>query len=127
MTTSVLSIVRGANQGAARTAVPALDVNAYAIADDIDLTLLLKGFGVELAVRNAVTHPVAVAGVAVPSAEPLTDLTGLIASGVRVLASASDLASRGLAPNDLLDGIDAVDDAAIAGLLLTHDVTLSCA
>jgi hypothetical protein len=44
----VLSILRDADVGAARDADPALDANAYAVADEIELTLVLKDRGVEL-------------------------------------------------------------------------------
>lgn len=127
MTTSVLSILRGADSGSPRENEPALDVNAYAVADEIDLTILLAGIGVELALARADRHPISIAGVAVPTASPDTDLQALLASGVQVLATASDLDRRGLTVDDLVPGVEAVDDTRIATLIAAHDVTLSCA
>jgi intracellular sulfur oxidation DsrE/DsrF family protein len=125
MVTRVLSIVRGADAGAARATDPALDLNAYAVADEVDLTLVLKDRGVELGLARAACHPDEIAGVDVPATVPATDLTGLLSSGVTVLAVTEDLAARGIAPSDLLDGVAPVDEAALAGLIADHDVTLT--
>lgn len=125
MVTSVLSLVRGADAGAARTADPALDLNAYAVAEDIELTLVLQDRGVELALRDAHHRPARVAGVEVAVAAPEGDIRALVASGVRVLAVREDLARRGLDPAALVDGVDTVDEAELARLLVEHDVTLA--
>ncbi len=121
----VLSIIRGADAGSARTADPALDVNAYAVADDVELTLVLKDRGVELGEIGGRIHPVHIAGVAVPAATPSDDLLALIGSGVRVLAVREDVAQRGLHQDQLVAGIRLVDEAALAQLVLDHDVVLS--
>lgn len=127
MPTRVLTILRGADPGAARTHDPALDVTAFAVAEDVELTLLLRGLGVEHAVRGATTHAVRVAGREVPSATPGADIAALVASGVRVLAADEDLRARGIRPDDLLDGVEPVDEPTVAHLVLSNDVTLSCA
>lgn len=125
MPTRVLSIVRGADAGAARPNDPALDVNAYAVAGDVELTLVLKDHGVELALGGAACHQDTIAGVEVPASVPATDLRALLDSGVRVLAVEADLRARGLTSGDLLDGVEIVDEPAVAELLAACDVTLS--
>lgn len=125
MVTTVLSLLRGADAGAARADDPALDVNAFAVANDVDLTLVLTDRAVELALAAADSRTGAIAGCDVPNAHPEVDLTALVGSGVRVYAVAEDLELRGLGPADLLDGVDTIDRAGVAGLLLRHDVTLT--
>lgn len=124
MPTRVLSLLRGADAGAARAADPALDLNAYAVAEDVELTLVLKDAGVELGLEHATARPGTVAGVEVPAAEPATDLLALLGSGVTVLAVTEDLTARGLDPADLLPGIEPVTERELSSLLTTSDVTL---
>lgn len=121
----VLSIVRGADAGAARAADPALDANAYAVADEIDLTLVLKDRGVELGIAEAAAVPGTLGGVALPVATPGTDLRALLASGVPVHAVLEDLVARGIEPDDLVEGIEPVPEDELAQLIVTHDVTLT--
>lgn len=121
----VLSILRGADAGAARANDPALDLNAYAVAEDIELTLVLKDHGVELALADAACHPEAIAGVEVPATVPATDLRALLDSGVRVLAVGPDLGARGLSVDELLGGVEVVDEPGLAALVASSDVTLS--
>lgn len=122
---SVLSIVRGADAGAARSADPALDTNTYAVADEIELTLVLKDRGVELGLDGVCCDQGMLGGLAIPVAEPGMDLRALIASGVRVHAVAEDLAARGIDPASLVSGIEPLAEAELARLLLEHDVTLT--
>lgn len=121
----VLSIVRGADVGAARDADPALDANAYAVADEIELTLVLKDRGVELGLDGACCDQGMLAGLAIPVADPGIDLRALLASGVPVHAVAEDLAARGIDPASLVAGIEPLPEAALARLLVEHDVTLT--
>lgn len=121
----MLSIVRGADAGAARSADPALDTNTYAIADEIELTLVLKDRGVELGLAGACCDQGMLGGLAIPVAEPGVDLRALIASEVRVYAVAEDLAARGIDPSSLVAGIDPLSEAELAHLLIQHDVTLT--
>lgn len=125
MITRVLAILRGSDAGAPRTVDPALDVTAFALADEIDLTMVLKDRGVQLALRGARCRGVTIAGVEVPAPDPAADLAALLASGVRVVVVDEDLARRGISPGDLLADIEVVDEATIARLLLEHDVTLT--
>ena len=125
MVTRVLSILRGADPGAPRSADPALDLNAYALAEDVELTLVLKAAGVELAVADAHVHTATVAGLDVPASTPDADLAALLASGVVVLAVGEDLAARGLEPADLVACVRAVPESQLAALVAEHDVTLT--
>ena len=122
--TRVLSIVRGVDAGAPHEIDTALDLNAYALADDIDLTLVLKAAGVELAVNGARVHPCSLAGVTVPAAEPADDVRALLASGVTVLAVEEDVMSRGLNASDLLAGVRVVPETALADEVVAHDAVL---
>lgn len=121
----VLSIVRDADVGAARRDDPALDANAYAVADEVELTLVLKDRGVELALDGICCDGANLRGVAVPVTEPARDLRALIASDVRVYAVAEDLEVRGIATSTLLAGIEPLAEAELAGLIATNDVTLT--
>lgn len=125
MPTKVLSLLRGADHGSARPRDPALDLNAYAVAEDVELTLVLKDRGVELALGDAHAHPTAIAGIDVPCATPAADVRALLASGVAVLAVDADLAARGLQGSDLVAGVDVIGDADLARLIVEHDVTLT--
>jgi intracellular sulfur oxidation DsrE/DsrF family protein len=125
MVTRVLSVLRSADPGAPRTADPVLDLNAYALAEDVDLTLVLKAAGVELGVAGAHVRPATVGGVDVPAAAAEGDLRALLASGVRVVAIEEDVVARGLAAGALLDGIETVPESDLTGLLIDHDVTLT--
>lgn len=120
-----LSILRGADAGSARTADPVLDVNAYAVADDVELTLVLKDRGVELAVLAGGSHPVTIADVGVPVASPTSDLRGLLDSGVRIVAVREDLDRRGIAAAHLVAGVEVVDEVLLAAMVIDHDVVLS--
>ena len=122
--TRVLSIVRGVDAGAPQEVDTALDLNAYALADDVELTLVLKAAGVELAVNGARVHPCALAGVTMPAAEPADDVRALLASGVTVLAVEEDVMSRGLIASDLLAGVSVVPESALAEELVQHDAVL---
>ncbi len=125
MVTTVLSILRSADPGAPRIADPVLDLNAYALAEDVELTLLLKAAGVELGVAGAHVQAAAVGGVEVPAAAAEHDLRALLASGVRVLAVEQDLVARGLSAGDLVDGVAPVPESRLTELVREHDVILT--
>ena len=84
----VVSIVRSA-PSALRAGQPALEANAYAVAEDIDLTVVLRGAAVELALRATEVRPGDVAGVAMPASAGGQDLRGLVESGVGILVAAA--------------------------------------
>lgn len=125
MVTRVLSVLRSADPGAPRPADPVLDLNAYALAEDIELSLVLKAGGVELGVAEAHVQPATIAGIDVPAAVPEHDIKALLASGVRVVAVEEDLRARGLADADLIGGIEVLPEAGLSTLLTEHDVTLT--
>ena len=122
---TVLSIVRDADVGAARHEDPALDANAYAVADEVELTLVLKDGGVELALDGVCCDGANLRGVALPVTEPARDLRALIASGVRVFAVAEDLVVRGVDASALVSGVEPLSEADLAHLIATNDVTLT--
>ncbi|MBW3664944.1 MAG: DsrH/TusB family sulfur relay protein [Actinobacteria bacterium] len=123
----VLSVVRGADAGAARETDPTLDLNAYALAEELELTIVLAGRGVELALDDPRVARVTVAGVEVPAATPGSDVRALLASGVQVFALAEDVAVRGLSTSDLVSGVELIPGDRFADLLTGHDVTLTSA
>jgi hypothetical protein len=65
---TVLSVLRSADPGAPRRADPVLDLNAYAVAEDVELTLVLKAAGVELAVAGAHVRAATIGGLDVAAA-----------------------------------------------------------
>jgi sulfur relay (sulfurtransferase) DsrF/TusC family protein len=123
--TRVLSILRSSDPGAPRAADPVLDLNAYALAEDVELTLVLKAAGVELGVADAHVRPARIGGRDVPAAAAEEDLSALLASGVRVLAVEEDLRARGLGDGDLLPGVTTIVEEQLANELEEHDVTLT--
>lgn len=120
----VLSLVRDARVGALRHDEPALDTNAYAVVDEVDLTLVLKDDGVELALDGACCEGTQLAHAVLPVTEPARDLQALLACGVQVYAIEEDLARRGLATGDLIEGIIPIPETELAQLVLAHEVTL---
>jgi len=112
----VVSIVRSA-PSALRPGQPALEANAYAVAEDIDLTVVLRGAAVELALRATEVRPGDVAGVAMPASAGGQDLRGLVESGVGILVAAEDLVAQGLRPDELVVGVEAVDDERLQAVL----------
>lgn len=127
MVTRVVSLLRGGEPGAARAVDPALELNTYAVAEDVELTLVLVDRGVELALAHAHHRPTVIRGAEVPLATPEQDVQALVASGVRVLVAEEDLAARGLGLADLLDGVEGVAEGELAALLAEGEVVLSCA
>ena len=98
----VASVVRSAPVGL-RGADPALEANVYAIAEQVDLTVVLLGPAVELALAGER----ALGG----------DLVVLLESGVPVYASEPDMERLGLGRGDLVEGVKVVDAAAVAAVL----------
>lgn len=125
MPTSVVSIIRSTDPGAPVGADPVLDLNAFSLAEDVELTLVLKAAGVEIGVAGAHVRPASVAGVEVPAAAAESDLTALLASGVRVVAVEEDLVARGLDVGDLVAGITTIPETELAELVTDNDVTLT--
>lgn len=112
----LVSLIRHA-PGAPRGSEPSLEANAYAVTQDLDLTVILLADAVRLAVAAAETRPRTIAGAAFPPAAPSHDLRALLESGIEVLAHEGALADQGITPTDLLQGVEIVDDARIAAAI----------
>lgn len=112
----LISLIRHA-PGAPRGSEPALEANAYAVTQDVDLTVVLLSDAVRLAVAAAETPPRAIAGAPFPPAAPSHDLRALLESGIRVLAHQGDLAGQGIAVDDLLAGVEVVGDDDVAAAI----------
>lgn len=123
MTRRVVSLLQGVS-GALLPTEPALEANAYAVAEDVDLTLVLRGPAVELAIAGGEVRPGELVGVALPPAASAQDLQGLIESGVAVLVAAEELDRLGLVPTDLVHGVTVRDRPALAEELRTADAVL---
>lgn len=123
MARRVVSLLQGVS-GALLPTEPALEANAYAVAEALELTLVLRGPAVELAVSGGEVRPGELAGVALPPAASAQDLRGLIESGVEVLVSAEELERFGLERDDLVTGISVRDDDELAEDLRTADAVL---
>lgn len=124
MARRVASLLRSA-PGALRATDPALEANAYAVAEDVDLTVVLRGSAIEFAVRGSEARPAQVAGVSLPPAAGSQDLRGLLESGVRILAEAAALTARGLHESQLIDGVVLADDTEIADVLAAAEGVLT--
>ncbi|MGI8575501.1 MAG: DsrE family protein [Egibacteraceae bacterium] len=109
---------------AVRAADPALEANAYAIAEDIELRLVLRAAGIELALALGQTRTVELAGVVISPPVTGRDVRGLIESGVRVVVLDEDLEVRGLTPDDLLAGVEVVSFGTLAALLAETDAVV---
>lgn len=105
----VASVVRSAPVGL-RGVDPALEANVYAIAEQVDLTVVLMGPAVELALAGER----ALGG----------DLVVLLESGVAVYAHEPDMERLGLQPRDLVDGVRVADASTVAAVLHHADAVL---
>lgn len=124
MARRVVSLVQ-TTSGALRPSEPALEANAYAIAEDVDLTVVLRGGAVELAIVGGQIRPGQLAGVPLPPAASAQDLRGILESGIAVMAVADDVSGLGLDPGDLVEGVDVADLDRVAELLRTADAVLA--
>ena len=102
-----------------------LEPNAYAVAEDVDLTLVLRGAGVQHALQASDTSGVTLAGVTLSPSTESADLRGLLESGIAVLVSRDDITGAGLSSDDLVAGVRVVEDADLAELLRSADGVLS--
>jgi sulfur relay (sulfurtransferase) DsrF/TusC family protein len=119
----VVSLIR-AHPGAVRSIEPSLEANAYAVASEVDLAVVLRGAGIELAVAGSEVCPGELGGRTLPPAASADDLRGLLESGIAVYVAAEDLAQLGLSPHDLIDGVQPADAQEIADLLRAADAVL---
>ena len=124
MARRVVSLLRTA-PGALRTTDPALEANAYAVAEDVDLTVVLRGDAVDFALAGGEARPTRLAGVGLPPAAGSQDLRGLVESGVRVFAEAAALTARGVDTTDLIPGVHVADDAEVIRILTEAEGVLT--
>jgi len=103
---------------------PVLEANAYAVAEAVDIVLVLTGPAVELALAGAETPPRAVGGIPLPPAAHDQDLRGLLESGVAVYVLSDDLARLGLRGSDLVAGVGLADHDTIAAVLRDAEAVL---
>lgn len=112
----VVSILRQ-GRAALRASDPVLEAHAYALAVDVDLTVVLTGDAVELAVAGAAAPTPELVGQALPWSADGQDLQGLLESGVEVHADAGAVSRRALKEADLLPGVRLADRDRIDALL----------
>lgn len=120
----VVSLVRG-HPVALRGIDPVLEVNVYAVAEAVDLAVVLAGPAVELAIEGGQVLAGEVAGVTLEPAAHDQDLRGLLESGVAVYIDHADLDRLGLGPGDLVPGIRVVDAATVADVLRDAESVLA--
>lgn len=123
MARRVVSIMSGA-PAAISPADPVLEANVYAVAEEVDLVVLLRGAAVDYAARVSPVPPNQLAGCAMPDARCARDLRGLLESGIAVYVDAASASRAGLAEGDLVDGVALADDALRFRLLTTADAVL---
>jgi intracellular sulfur oxidation DsrE/DsrF family protein len=103
----VVSLIRSAPV-ALRGVDPVLEANAYAVAEAVDLAVVLTGPAIELALAGSEG-----------------DLRALLESGVSVYASSHDVGRLGLRPSDLVPGVRIVDGPEVAEVLRAAEAVLA--
>lgn len=120
----LVSLIRHA-PGAPRGSEPSLEANAYAVTQDVDLTVVLLSDAVRLAVADGEVPPRHIAGAAFPPSAAAHDLRALLESGIRVQAHAPALAAQGIDSGDLLTGVEVVSDDQVAATIADAAGTLT--
>lgn len=123
MARHVVSIMSGA-PAAVSPADPVLEANVYAVAEDIDLAVVLRGAAIEYAARTQPVAPARLAGRPLPNARCGRDLRGLLESGVPVYVDAVSAAAQGMDAHDLVDRVELVAADRLAALLHDADAVL---
>jgi intracellular sulfur oxidation DsrE/DsrF family protein len=118
MTRKVVSVV--ASAATLQGSGPALEANAYAMAQDVDLDLLLRGTAIEAALVEAGAADRDGAG---PT--PRGDLRCLLESGVGVFVDAADLRRQGIEPRELHPGVRVLDAGDVALVLGEAEAVLA--
>lgn len=103
---------------------PVLEANIYAVAEDVDLTVLLRGAAIEYAVSVSAASDVRLAGEPLPDARCGRDLRGLLESGVLVYVDAVSAAHEGLGGDDLIPGVSVADEQEQGDLLRSAEAVL---
>lgn len=103
---------------------PVLEANIYAVAVDVDLTVLLRGAAIDYAAVTGAPPPARLAGRPLPNARCARDLRGLLESGVPVYVDAVSAAHLGIDVDDLIAGVTLADGPQQAALLADADAVL---
>lgn len=103
---------------------PVLEANVYAVAEDVDLTVLLRGVAIEYAAVSGEVRQALLAGHPLPNARCARDLRGLLESGVAVYVDAVSAAHQGLDRDALIPGVSIADAREQSELLRTADAVL---
>lgn len=123
MARRVVSILTAAPAAMSATD-PVLEANVYAVAEDVDLIVVLRGVAIEYAARAGDAPRAELAGHPLPDARCARDLRGLLESGVPVHVDAVSAAHQGLAAADLIPGVSITDAGEQAALLRAADAVL---
>ena len=123
MAGSVVSLVRRPPL-ALRGADPVLEVNAWALAEAVELSVVLAGEAVELAVATEVTPGSDLVGVALP-VPAARDLRALLESGVPVYVDREAADRHGLGVSDLVDGVRLIGSGQLQRILADADAVLT--
>ncbi len=86
-----------------------------------EVTIVLRGNAVNYAVKGQVGTGLKFGERAVKGPDIAHDVSALVAKKVPVLVIGEDVAARGIAPTDFLDGIEQVSAREIAKLAASHD------
>jgi predicted peroxiredoxin len=119
----VVSILSGA-PAALADEDPVLEANVYAVAEDVDLVLLLRGAAVEYAVVASAVPTATLADHPLPDARCARDLRGLLESGVAVHIDAVSAEQQGVGDGDLIPGVSVAGSDEQLELLERADAVL---
>lgn len=103
---------------------PVLEANIYAVAEDVDLTVLLRGVAIEYASVSGTVPERRLADQPLPNTRCARDLRGLLESGVGVYVDAVSAAHQGLDADALIPGVSIAAAAEQSELLRTADAVL---
>jgi predicted peroxiredoxin len=123
MARRVVSIMSGA-PAAISPVDPVLEANVYAVAEDVDLSVVLRGAAIDYAAKVNSAPPARLAGRPLPNNRCARDLRGLLESGVPVYVDAESAANQGLRAEDLVDGVDLAGGERLATLFHAADAVL---
>lgn len=123
MARRVVSILSGP-PAAMASEDPVLEANIYAVAEDVDLTVLLRGAAIEYATVAREVPAATLADHPLPNARCARDLRGLLESGVMVYVDALSAGHQGVGPDQLIRGVSVADAGEQLDLLHRADAVL---
>lgn len=103
---------------------PVLEANIYAVAEDVDLTMLLRGGAIEYAMVSGDAPSPTLAGEPLPNTRCTRDLRGLLESGVAVYIDAVSADHQAVDLDGLIPGVGIADSRQQSELLRTADAVL---